>query len=74
MSSSKKTESAVLPPPPPPTISFSDMEKIEALVAKLEKKMKETNVRVRFKMCVYVDWCNDIEAIHAELRKLRGAG
>jgi hypothetical protein len=66
-------ENTVLPPPPPPTVSFSDVEKIEALVESLSKQMHETNVRRRFKMCVYEDWCGKIDAIHAELRKLRGA-
>lgn len=68
-----ETDSTTLPPPPPPTISFSEVEKIEGLVARLEQKMKETNVRRRFKMVVYLDWCEDISEIHAELRKLRGS-
>ena len=66
-------EQTVLPPPPPPTVSFSDVERIEALVERLAKEMNVINIRRRFKMNIYKDWCAQIGVIHTELRKIRGA-
>ena len=60
----EKSETNVLPPPPPPTVSFVSLEKVESLVAQLSKEMQETNVRRRFKMCVYIDWCEKMDVIH----------
>lgn len=66
-------EKTVLPAPPPPgVVTPRQMEELEELTFLLMDDMERTDVRVRFKMTVYRNWCEKIRAIHEKVRALRG--